>query len=459
MIIIAGMSNTLSNVRIALLIGVAISVLCSCGASGEGEQDSQSRNETVAPPNVVIILADDIGVETVSAYGGEYATPNIDSIGENGVRFDAAHATPICTPSRVRMLTGRFNYVNYQDFAVLPQGEKTLAHHFRNAGYRTLVSGKWQLAGTKDADDPLGTNPGDAGFDEHLVWYMQRKDKGSRFWGPKMFDGGVEHQYPETDYGPTVINDRVVDFIGRDDEKPFFVFYSMVLAHKPWVTTPITPDAEGNKERFAGMMGYMDLMVGRVLQTLRDNGLEENTLVFFIGDNGTHPDITTLRNGVPVRGGKWYTHDAATHVPFLVQWPGTVTQGRPSSQLTEVLDVLPTALEAVGLEIPDSADGYSLGPVLSGDGASGREWIFMKFDPHADYDESLSTRSRFIFDHDWKLYGDGRCYDLAADYMEENPVDLAGRPETGCDRLAEIMAGIDAGPFFHPEPGPDLPEH
>ena len=295
------MSYTIKNVRFTVLALCALATLVSC----TDDPVESSALDTAGKPNVIVILADDIGVETISAYGSEYPTPNIDSIGNNGTRFDAAHATPICTPSRVRLLTGRYNYKNYVDFAVLPQGEETLAHHFRDAGYRTLASGKWQLAGTRDEDDPPGTTPGEAGFDEHLVWYMQRKNKGSRFWGPKLFDNGVERQHAETEYGPTLVNQRVLDFITEDDERPFFIYYSMMLAHKPWVTTPITPNAEGNKPRFAGMMAYMDEMVGRVMQVLSKQGLDENTLVFFIGDNGTHPDITSLRHGQPVRGGKW----------------------------------------------------------------------------------------------------------------------------------------------------------
>lgn len=449
------MSNTLLNLRAAIFAFCAVSALVSCDAPNAVEPEK----EIAVPPNIILILADDIGVETVGAYGGEYLTPNIDSIAENGVRFDAAHATPICTPSRVRLLTGRYNFKNYLDFAVLPPGETTLAHHFRDAGYRTLVSGKWQLAGTKDEDDPAGTAPGDAGFDEHLVWYMQRQNKGSRFWGPKLFDNGIERQFPEETFGPTVINQRVLDFIEQDDEQPFFIFYSMVLAHKPWVTTPVTPEAEGAKERFGGMMAYMDLMVGRVLQTLRDRGLEENTLVFFIGDNGTHPDITTLRNGTPVRGGKWYTHDAATHVPMLAQWPAMIPQNQTSGQLSEILDVFPTVLEAAGADVPGTADGFSLAPVLSVGGKTARDWIFMKFDPHADYDESLSTRSRFIFDHEWKVYGDGRCFDLGSDYLEEIPVERENGTPKGCERLSEAMKGLDSGAFFHDQPGPGLPEH
>ena len=129
----------LRGVRAALTALFTATGLAACGSPDAPER-----------PNVLIILADDIGVETIGAYGSEYPTPQIDSIAGNGVRFDAAHATPICTPSRVRLLTGRYNIRNYVDFSVLAPGDETLAHAMRDLGYRTLVSGKWQLAGTGD---------------------------------------------------------------------------------------------------------------------------------------------------------------------------------------------------------------------------------------------------------------------------------------------------------------------
>jgi arylsulfatase A len=398
--------------------------MAACEAPSEPASTAAPAVEKPARPNLIVILADDIGVETVGAYGSEYSTPRIDAIGANGIRFDAAFATPICTPSRVRLLTGRYSYRNYVDFSVLAPGETTVAQRLRAAGYRTLVAGKWQLAGTGDADDPPGTAPEDAGFDEHLVWHMERENKGSRYWGPRLRDDGAFTDYPDDEFGPDIVNRRVLDFIARQGEQPFFVYYSMLLAHKPWVTTPISRDAESDRERFIGMMGYMDLLVGRLLDALDSGGLTHDTLVFFIGDNGTHPDITSLRNGVAVQGGKWKTSDAGLHVPFLAQWPGRIPAGGSSGELVDLIDVAPTLLEAAGLPPAEETDGLDLMPQLAGTGNSGREWIFMHFDPHQDLGESFAQPARFLFTRDWKLYSDGRFYDLRNDWLELNPIEV-----------------------------------
>jgi arylsulfatase A-like enzyme len=438
-----------------------LGVLTACDVSPEAEPEAVAEAPAVKqqsqPPNLIVILADDIGVETVGAYGSEYATPSIDSIGANGIRFDAAHATPICTPSRVRLLTGRYSYKNYVDFSVLAPGEITMAHELRDAGYRTLVAGKWQLAGTGDEDDPPGVSPEDAGFDEHLVWHMQREDKGSRFWAPRLLHNGVFIDHSEDEFGPTIVNQRVLDFIGEEHNQPFFVYYSMLLAHKPWVTTPISPDAESDKDRFTGMMGYMDLMVGRLLETLETEGLLENTVIFFIGDNGTHPDITSLRNGAPVQGGKWKTSDTGTHVPFLAQWPGMIPAGGSSDVLVDLIDVMPAMLDAAAVPLPENMDGYSLLPGMTGNGESPREWIFMHFDPHRDQDESFATPARFIMTRDWKLYSDSRFFDLRQDLSEAKAVDMASfdtavggtESEQEFARLSDLLGQFPDIPFFH----------
>jgi arylsulfatase A len=410
-----------------------------------------------SPPNVIVILADDIGIETVGVYGSEYATPRIDSIAANGMRFDAAHATPICTPSRVRLLTGRFNYKNYVDFAVLDPAETSMGQLMQEAGYRTLVAGKWQLSGTGDDDDPPGTLPQDAGFEEHMVWYLNRESKGSRYWEPRLFDNGESREFPETDYGPGIVNERVRQFITRDDARPFFIYYPMMLAHKAWVTTPVSLGAESDKDRFTGMMAYMDLMVGQVLDTLEESGLSNDTLIFFIGDNGTHPDITSLRNGIPVQGGKWNSNDSGTHVPFMAQWPGTIPAGTSSQSLVDLMDVLPTTLEAADATVPGTLDGYSLYPEMTGAEKSDRSWIFMHFDPHQDAEESLTTPSRFVFDNEWKLYGDGRFFDLDADLAESVALDTSGFADTANTapdavafrRLSGVLGQLGRRPFFH----------
>lgn len=450
---------------LALLLG-ALAGLPACdppsGAPAAGEPGVSSAR----PPNVILLLADDIGVETVGAYGSEYATPRIDSIANNGTRFDFAHATPLCTPSRVRVLTGRYSFENYVDFGILDPAETTLAHRLRDAGYRTLAAGKWQLAGVDYDGVPPGTLPADAGFDEHVVWYLERRSRGSRYWQPRLVHDGVPREHAETEFGPTLVNERVLDFIEANRERPFFIYYSMLLAHSPWVTTPVSPGAETDKEKFAGMMAYMDVMVGNVLDTLERFGLAENTLVVFVGDNGTHHDITSRRNGVAVQGGKRTTRLSGTHVPLLVQWPGAAARRAASDSLVDIMDVSATILDAAGVPRPDTFDGVSLLPELRGEAASPREWVFMHYDAYRDPEASDTEPARFAFDRAFKLYGDGRFYDLGADPDERDPLPVdelasAQNPQAAAAhaRLASVLSEIDDGPFFRDLPAAGGADH
>src|SRR5690606_7828245 len=178
-----------------LTLLLVLAGLPACGPPPGAPAEGAPEAAPARPPNVVLLLADDIGVETVGTYGSEYATPRIDSIAGNGMRFDFAHATPLCTPTRVRVLTGRYSFENYVDFGILDPAETTLAHQLREAGYRTLAAGKWQLAGVDYEGDPPGATPAAAGFDEHLIWYIERSSRGSRYWQPRLVHDGdaVDH--------------------------------------------------------------------------------------------------------------------------------------------------------------------------------------------------------------------------------------------------------------------------
>ncbi len=445
------------------IVVTCFAVLPACDNPPGGTTRTAPVEAPGRPPNVILILADDIGVETVGAYGSEYATPRIDSIAARGMRFDYAHATPLCTPTRVRLLTGRYSFENYVDFATLDPAEVTLAQRLRDAGYRTLAAGKWQLAGLEYEGDPPGATPREAGFDEHLVWYLERRSRGSRYWQPRLVDDGVRRDYAESEFGPTLVNRRVLDFLAANRDRPFFVYYSMLLSHSPWVTTPLSPDAQTDHEKFAGMMAYMDVMVGNVLDKLEALGLAENTLVVFVGDNGTHHSITTLRNGREVRGGKRRTRLAGTHVPLLVQWPGNVAGGAVSDSLVDIMDVTATILDAAGVARPAGIDGVSLLDELGGRGKSARSWIFMHYDAYRDPEDSDTLPARFAFDREFKLYGDGRFYSLADDPDETRPlpVDESATPEARAAhaRLAAVLREIDDGPFFRDLPAAQATHH
>ncbi|MDA7915918.1 sulfatase-like hydrolase/transferase, partial [Verrucomicrobia bacterium] len=158
---------------------------------------SQLLTGAAAPTNVILIMADDIGFECFSSYGSqEYSTPRLDALAADGIRFENCHSTPLCTPSRVNLMSGKSNVYNYQDFGVYPKGEPTFANHFKKFGYATAVAGKWQLIGAGK-----GIMPKDAGFDTHCLWNIPGTTR-ERFWDPSLIQDGKLLTLPKGAYGP-----------------------------------------------------------------------------------------------------------------------------------------------------------------------------------------------------------------------------------------------------------------
>jgi len=408
-----------------------------------------------SPPNIVLIFADDIGVETIGAYGGEYSTPHIDSLAENGIRFDYGYATPVCTTSRTRLLTGTYNFKHYEAFGHLNPDYYTLPLHIKTAGYRTVVVGKWQLAGNMEIGG-VGSYPSNLGYDEHLVWQLERSLKGSRFWQPTLSEDGIAKTYCKDDFGPTILNDYVLDFIDKYHNQPFFIHYNPVLAHDPWTTTPDSLDAKTPKEKFSGMMSYLDKMVGRVIRKLEEHNLSENTLIWFIGDNGTHPQITSDRHGIPIAGGKWHSKDAGTHVPFILQWKKKLPAGVVRDDLVEVLDVFPTLASAIGAKSPVPLDGIDLLKISKKKKKKApRDAIFIHYDPQwgSDYFGTAMPAAKFIFDKRWKLYSDGSVYRIDRDPLERNPIsvsDLKRKEHREYRKLKKQFDSMKSGPLKPP---------
>jgi arylsulfatase A-like enzyme len=361
---------------------------------------------TAGPPNIILILADDFGVEGVNAYGGEYHTPNVDRLATRGTLFQNAHATPLCSPSRVRLMTGQENWRNYEAFGYLAPGQRTFGNVMKEAGYVTGIFGKWQLMGN-GFDDRVGITPEAAGFDESYLWQLQALTaKGSRYWGPtRVFNGNSKIN--EEGFGPDYDSKMALDFISRHKDKPFFLYYPMVLVHDPFVQTPDSLTSKGEKDRFSGMVTYMDRLVGDLMQRLKDEGLDKNTVVIFTGDNGTSRKITSTRNGYPVEGGKGLPTINGTHVPFIA-WGAGVPQRKVSDALVDFTDLLPTFAEIAGKpQLAGKVDGVSQWPVIEGKARSVRSSIFMHYAP-----QWVFKPVRFAFDESFKLYGDGRFVSL-----------------------------------------------
>lgn len=368
-------------------------------------------------PNIVFIMADDFGYEYIGANGStSYQTPRIDALAAGGMRFTHCHAMPLCTPSRVQLMTGRYNFRNYVRFGELDFRERTFAHFLKVAGYATAIAGKWQLSGGLEG-------PHRAGFDEYCLWQIFAADKGSRYANPKIHQNGKLLTGLEKRYGPDVFAEFVQDFVSRNRDKPFFVYWPMALTHSPFQPTPDSkPTAKQNHpSNFSDMVAYTDKLVGKLADHLEKLKLRENTLIVFTGDNGTGRKIRSKLGERTIVGGKGLTTTAGTRVPLIVNRPGVVPAGKVCGDLIDFTDMLPTLLAAAGKLPPTKhqLDGRSFLPQLRGETGKPREWIFCHYEPRHGMN---NKKVRFAQDRLWKLYQDGRLYNLVADELETKPI-------------------------------------
>ena len=391
-------------------------------------------------PNIVLILADDFGYECVTANGGQsYRTPNLDRLAAGGVRFEHCHVQPLCTPTRVQLMTGRYNVRNYLRFGTLLRSETTFAHLLKRAGYATAVCGKWQLGHETDS-------PQHFGFEESCLWQHTRRSP--RYANPGLEYNGQERDFSGGEYGPQLVNDFALDFIARHKNKPFFLYYPMILTHSPFQPAPDSPDwdpkAIGERvnhdvKHFADMTAYMDKMIGRVDSRLAELGIRDNTLLMFIGDNGTLGSVTSRFQGADYRGGKGSTTRRGTHVPLIASWPAVVRKGRVNGDLISAADFLPTLCEAAGVHVPDDTDGVSFLLQLRGRRGTPRDWLYCWHSPRQRADPTVRERA---FDHRHKLYRDGRFFDLRADPDETAPLELAqlqAEAAAGAKKLQSVL--------------------
>ena len=435
------------------LLTAVIAALTLAGVSASAEQR----------PNVIFIVVDDLGFGELGCYGGkDIPTPQIDSLAASGARFTSGYVTaPFCAASRAGLMTGRyqtrfgfeFNPIGAQNAAPgigLPLKEHTIADHLRDAGYATGLVGKWHLGGTA----PF--HPQRRGFDEFFGflheghYYVQPPWQGVTTWLRRktLPDGGYgrwtapdgrivwsthlgynEHEY-DTD-NPLLRSSQSVDekgnltdvftreacdFIGRHRSQPFFLYLAYNAVHSPmqgaddWMEK-FAHIKDIQRRIFAAMLAQLDDRVGKVLAKLRESGTEENTLVFFVSDNGGPTKELTSSNA-PLRGEKGELWEGGTRVPFIVSWKGHVPAGRVIDAPVVSLDVTATALELAGVGASQAKlDGISLMPVLTGKTAEMAERpLFWRVG------EQNAARSG-----DWKLIRNGKewqLYDLAHDISE-----------------------------------------
>lgn len=344
-----------------------------------------------AQPNVIVILADDLGAGELSCYGNTtHKTPHLDQLAADGVRFETFYAMPLCTPTRVSLMTGQYGFhhgfLGMQNPAFRPLKDSPLAeigNHFtladlmKSQGYATAQVGKWQLSGT------LPTLVRDCGFDEYRMWAYDHNlptgiqhpshEKGgnaSRYWHPSIVQNGDYFPTKPDDYGPDLFNEFVIDFANRHRTKPFFIYYTSVLTHGPHLETP-DPANPGQRwpASFQSNVEYLDHLMGKLQAGLQSAGLDDNTLIIFIGDNGT------------ANRGKGTLTELGARVPCIVRGPG-VKRGLVSRAVADLTDVMPTLADFSGAPLPKDVpfDGHSLAPVLRGEQSMHREWIYSHLD-------------------------------------------------------------------------------
>ncbi len=376
-----------------------------------------------AKPNIVLVLIDDFGYECVTANGGEsYKTPVMDRLAATGVRFEQCHVQPLCTPTRVELMTGIYNKRNYTNFGFMDPSQKTFGNLLKEAGYATCIAGKWQLGNGWDG-------PRHFGFDEYALWQLFKK--GPRYKNPRLEINGEAFTYSNNEYGPDIVSDYVLDFIQRKKDIPFFVYYPLMLTHSPFDATPDSPDylefqagsgkgKKGKSGHFPDMVAYTDKLIGKLIDKLDELKLRDNTLVLILGDNGTARGMPTRFQGRDVKGGKGTSTEWGTHVPCIGNWPGRFASGKVSQDLISSVDVLPTLCEAAGVTVPAELqiDGRSFLPQLRGEKGIPRGWLYCWYNP------SGGAKAQFEFAHDatFKLYTDGRFFNVQKDDLEVNPL-------------------------------------
>jgi len=420
--------------------GAGAAAMAAAGAVPSGLEEKP-------PTNVILIMADDLGWETLGCYGGTaYQTPVLDELARTGARFNHCYSQPLCTPTRVQLMTGQYNFRNYIGFGVLKPGEPTFGHMMQEAGYATCVVGKWQLWGANDSRGMggRGVYPDEAGVDEYCLWQIE--EIGERYADPLMYLNNREPEKLAGAYGPDVATEYLLDFVERQGDRPFFAYYPMILPHDPFVPTPDSPewltgDRRQQEDRFFGdMVRYADKLVGRITQKLDELGTRENTLVMFLGDNGTNRRVTSPTTKGAVTGNKGFPDDGGTRVPLIAHCPGTIPGGQVLDDLVDTTDFLPTIAAVTDARPPSGVqtDGRSFLPQLLGETGNPREWVFCHYDP----DWGNFSRSRFARDQRWKLYDDGRLYDVPVDLLEHHPLEPgSGGPEAVAarQRLQQVL--------------------
>ncbi len=364
----------------------AVVMICNAGYSQKGTEENK--------PNIIVILADDLGNNDVGFNGcKDIPTPNIDRIASEGVRFSQGYVTfAVCGPSRAGLITGRyqdrFGFARTPVFAPsdpemgLPRSEQTMAEMLKTAGYRTMLAGKWHVGAHAEVH-----HPNKRGFDEFFGFLAGGHRYFPEDWTiPTAYEaeGNEEHGYRtilqhngrivenEKEYLTDALSREAVNFVKKNKEQPFFLYLAYNAPHTPLQATDKYLDrfryiADEKRRIYAAMVSAMDDGIGRVLDQLEASGMAENTVVFFLSDNGGPQPVNGSDNGV-LRGGKSSWYEGGIRVPFAMRWPRKVKPGQVCDLPVISLDIFATLVANIGqsVEVRNKLDGIDLIPVITG---------------------------------------------------------------------------------------------
>ncbi len=363
-------------------------------------------------PNIILILGDDIGYEIPNYTGGQsYNTPNINQLAHQGMQFTQGRAAPKCSPSRFMLMTGKYNFRNYTEWGVLNTSERTIANMLHDEGYATCVAGKWQFDGGDISIRKFG-------FDKYSVFLPfhagEVEEDVYRYKNPHIYENGSFLPDNETNnkYADDIFADYICNFIDSNSTKPFFIYFSLNLAHNPLSPTPDDPEFatwnpltdSSQPEYFPSMIQYMDKKVGQVVNKIKAAGLDNKTVILYVGDNGTTKHIKSIFNGYPIIGEKSNTTEYGIHVPLAVRWPNKIIAGSISNNLVDFTDFLPTFADIAEIPLPLNygiLDGLSFYPALKNIAGPKRSGTFCHYDPNF-YDDT--NFKRWVQNGTYKLY-------------------------------------------------------
>lgn len=378
-----------------------------------------SATRAADKPNIILILTDDVGLGDVHSFGGLYNTPNIDKLVSGGTKFTYCYASPLCGPSRCQLLTGRYPFrtglnSNQSHTAVDPKTEVMIPTVMKKAGYVTGSVGKW---------GQIQLGPGEWGFDEYLVF-----PGSGRYWSEQSPDytvNGKRQELKEGEYLPDVMHTFAVDFITKHKDKPFFLYYPMSHMHGPILRTPDSKEGADKDQLYTDNVEYMDKLVGKLMDELKKQKLQEKTLVLFTGDNGTARfgvEKATV-NGKSISGQKATMLEGGSRVPLAAYWPGHTPAGKVNNDLTDFSDFFATVAEVGGAKLPEGVkiDGQSFAPQIKGEKGKPREWVYVE----------LNGKS-YVRDGRYKLTADGDLFDLSEAPFKEIPVGTDSK-DSGAD--------------------------